>query len=98
MSNLENPLTMEYPKIVSRAKWLNARKKLLAKEKELTRHRDAVNAERRRLPMVRIEKDYFFDGPAGNVRLLDLFENRRAQWCAKSIDSVRKGEGHDGKE
>jgi predicted dithiol-disulfide oxidoreductase (DUF899 family) len=62
MSNLENPLTREYPKIVSRAKWLNARKKLLAKEKELTRHRDAVNAERRRLPMVRIEKNYFFDG------------------------------------
>jgi predicted dithiol-disulfide oxidoreductase (DUF899 family) len=77
MSNAEIPGTIKYPKIVSRAKWLNARKELLAKEKELTRHRDAVNAERRRLPMVRIEKDYIFEGPAGKVRLLDLFEDRR---------------------
>jgi predicted dithiol-disulfide oxidoreductase (DUF899 family) len=77
VSNGEIPGTIKYPKIVSRAKWLNARKDLLAKEKELTRHRDAVNAERRRLPMVRIEKDYIFEGPAGKVRLLDLFEDRR---------------------
>jgi predicted dithiol-disulfide oxidoreductase (DUF899 family) len=77
MSNAEIPGTIKYPKIVSRAKWLNARKELLAKEKELTRHRDAVNAARRRLPMVKIEKDYIFDSPAGKVRLLDLFEDRR---------------------
>jgi len=76
MSNEKNPRTPEYPQIVSRADWLSARKELLAKEKELTRHRDAVNAERRRLPMVRIEKDYVFDGPAGKVRLLDLFGGR----------------------
>jgi predicted dithiol-disulfide oxidoreductase (DUF899 family) len=68
---------MEMPKVVSREAWLRARKELLAKEKELTRHRDAVNAERRRLPMVRIEKDYVFDGPAGKVRLLDLFGEHR---------------------
>jgi predicted dithiol-disulfide oxidoreductase (DUF899 family) len=77
MSNVENPRTPEHHQIVSRAEWLSARKELLAKEKELTRHRDAVNAERRRLPMVRIEKDYVFEGPAGKVRLLDLFGERR---------------------
>jgi predicted dithiol-disulfide oxidoreductase (DUF899 family) len=65
------------PKIVSRDEWLTARKNLLAREKELTRHRDAVNAERRLLPMVRIGKDYVFDGPHGRVRLPDLFEGRR---------------------
>ena len=46
--------TIEHPKVVSRAEWLGARKGLLAKEKELTRYRDAVNAERRRLTMVKI--------------------------------------------
>ena len=49
---------------------------LLAKEKELTRRRDALNAERRGLPMVRIEKDYVFEGPDGKASLLDLFEDR----------------------
>src|SRR5260370_25741962 len=51
------------PKIVSRDEWLVARKKLLAKEKEATRRRDALSAERRQLPMVKIEKDYVFEGP-----------------------------------
>jgi hypothetical protein len=60
-----------------RDEWLAARKRLLSKEKELTRQRDAVNAERRRLPMVRIDKDYLFEGPNGKVRLPDLFEQRR---------------------
>ena len=50
--------TIEHPKVVSRAEWLGARKALLAKEKELTRYRDTVNAERRRLPMVKLEKEY----------------------------------------
>ncbi len=54
-----------------------ARKALLEREKELTRQRDALNADRRRLPMVRIEKDYVFDGPDGEVRLLDMFQGRR---------------------
>src|SRR5215813_7411023 len=54
-----------------------ARKELLAKEKELTRRRDALNTERRNLPMVEIEKDYIFDGPDGAVRLIDMFEGRR---------------------
>ena len=64
------------PRIVSEAEWRAAHEALLAKEKELTHARDALAAERRRLPMVRIEKDYVFDGPAGKVRLLDLFDGR----------------------
>jgi predicted dithiol-disulfide oxidoreductase (DUF899 family) len=64
------------PTVVTRAEWLVARKQLLAKEKELTRRRDTVNAERRGLPMVRIEKDYVFEGADGKVSLLDLFEDR----------------------
>ncbi len=68
---------MAHPKIVSRHEWLAARKELLAKEKELTRQRDAVNAARRRLPMVRIDKEYVLDSPGGKVRLLDLFEGGR---------------------
>jgi predicted dithiol-disulfide oxidoreductase (DUF899 family) len=64
---------MSLPQIVSRDEWLDARKALLAKEKELTRARDALNAERRRLPMVEITKDYVFTGPDGEASLLDLF-------------------------
>jgi predicted dithiol-disulfide oxidoreductase (DUF899 family) len=64
------------PTVATRAKWLAARKQLLAKEKELTHRRDELNAERRRLPMVRIEKDYAFEGPDGKASLLDLFEGR----------------------
>jgi predicted dithiol-disulfide oxidoreductase (DUF899 family) len=63
--------------IVFREQWLIARKKLLAEEKELTKHYDRVNAERRRLPMVKIEKDYLFDGPNGKQNLRDLFDCRR---------------------
>lgn len=66
-----------YPEVVSREAWLAARKALLAREKQATRLRDEVNAARRRLPMVAVEKDYLFEGAAGKVRLLDLFEGRR---------------------
>lgn len=66
-----------HPKIVSRDEWLAARKAHLEHEKELTKHRDQVNAERRRLPMVKLEKEYVFDGPSGKPSLRDLFENRR---------------------
>lgn len=65
------------PKIVSHEQWREAREALLVKEKELTRARDALAAQRRRLPMARIEKKYTFDGPNGKVALLDLFEGRR---------------------
>jgi predicted dithiol-disulfide oxidoreductase (DUF899 family) len=68
---------MNLPQVVSREEWLAARKELLAKEKELTRQRDTLAAERRRLPMVRIEKDYVFEGPDGKASLLDMFDGRR---------------------
>jgi predicted dithiol-disulfide oxidoreductase (DUF899 family) len=62
------------PEVVSREQWTEARRRLLAQEKELTRQRDALNAERRRLPMVRIEKDYTFEGAKGPATLADLFD------------------------
>lgn len=68
---------MTLPRVVSRDEWLVARNQLLAKEKELTRARDALNADRRRLPMVEIDKEYVFEGPDGKASLLDLFEGRR---------------------
>jgi predicted dithiol-disulfide oxidoreductase (DUF899 family) len=68
---------MSLPKVVSRDEWLAARKELLAREKEFTKQRDALNAERRRLPMVSIDKEYVFDGSDGKASLLDLFDGRR---------------------
>jgi predicted dithiol-disulfide oxidoreductase (DUF899 family) len=65
------------PDVVSRADWLASRFELLAKEKELTRDRDRLNAARRRLPMVHVDKPYTFNGPDGHVSLLDLFEGRQ---------------------
>ncbi|WP_205410316.1 DUF899 domain-containing protein [Gracilibacillus timonensis] len=62
--------------VVSYDEWLVARKELLAKEKEFTKLRDSMNAERRKLPMVEVDKDYVFDGLQGKTRLLDLFEGR----------------------
>ena len=64
------------PEVVSQDEWLAARRKLLVEEKELTRARDRVNADRRRLPMVRMDKPYTFEGPDGTASLLDLFEGR----------------------
>ncbi|HZT43971.1 MAG TPA: DUF899 domain-containing protein [Chthonomonadaceae bacterium] len=66
--------TIAHPPIVSRDEWLVERKKLLEHEKELTRQRDRVNAERRRLPMVKLDKEYAFDGPEGKRSLRDLFD------------------------
>jgi predicted dithiol-disulfide oxidoreductase (DUF899 family) len=68
--------TMSLPKIASREAWRKARIELLAKEKDLTRRRDALNTERRELPMVEIDKEYVFDGPKGKVTLADIFEGR----------------------
>jgi predicted dithiol-disulfide oxidoreductase (DUF899 family) len=84
------------PKVVSRDGWLVARKKLLAREKAATRARDALNAERRRLPMVRIEKDYVFDGPNGKASLLDLFEGRRQLIIYHFMFDPEWDEGCDG--
>jgi predicted dithiol-disulfide oxidoreductase (DUF899 family) len=68
---------MSLPDVTSRSEWLAARKGLLQREKELTRARDALNADRRRLPMVRMDKPYVFAGSQGEASLLDLFEGRR---------------------
>jgi predicted dithiol-disulfide oxidoreductase (DUF899 family) len=65
---------MNRPQVVSPAEWLAARKELLRREKELVRARDSLNADRRRLPMVRVDKDYRFTGPDGEVGLLDMFD------------------------
>jgi predicted dithiol-disulfide oxidoreductase (DUF899 family) len=68
---------MSLPDVVTREEWLAERKALLAREKELTRARDALVADRRRLPMVEITEPYEFEGPDGPATLLDLFEGRR---------------------
>jgi predicted dithiol-disulfide oxidoreductase (DUF899 family) len=68
---------MKMPPVVSPQEWDTAREQMLVKEKEVTRARDALAAERRRMPRMEVEKEYRFDGPAGPVGLLDLFEGRR---------------------
>jgi predicted dithiol-disulfide oxidoreductase (DUF899 family) len=68
---------MNAPPIVSPPEWNAARLQLLVKEKELTRARDALAAERRRMPWLAVEKEYEFDGPEGKASLLDLFDGRR---------------------
>jgi predicted dithiol-disulfide oxidoreductase (DUF899 family) len=68
---------MKAPQIVSKDEWDAAREQLLVKEKELTRARDALAAERRRMPWLAVEKEYVFEGPRGRATLLDLFEGRR---------------------
>src|SRR5947207_10810123 len=65
------------PKIVSPKEWEAARQQLLVKEKELTRARDSLAAERRRMPWAAVEKEYKFEGPDGKASLLDLFDGRR---------------------
>ena len=68
---------MKLPKVASPEEWQAALDELLPKEKELTRARDALAAERRRMPWMAVEKDYEFDGPDGKASLLDLFDGRR---------------------
>lgn len=68
---------MNKPPIVSPEEWKAARGKLLVREKELTRARDALAADRRRMPRMLVEKEYRFDGPNGPASLLDLFDGRR---------------------
>ncbi|MGE0065858.1 MAG: DUF899 domain-containing protein [Solirubrobacterales bacterium] len=68
---------MNLPPIVSAAEWKAAREELLVKEKEVTRARDALAAERRRMPRLEVEKEYRFEGPDGPASLLDLFAGRR---------------------
>ena len=78
--DMENPKghpPKNTPPIVSAQEWEAARQQLLAKEKALTRSRDALAAERRRMPWLLVDKKYEFDGPKGKVSLLNLFEGRR---------------------
>jgi len=98
---------MNLPEVVSPEVWRAARIELLAEEKAMTRARDALNRKRRELPMVKIEKDYDFDGPEGKVSLLDLFDGRRQlivghfmfspDWdegcssCTAGADEISKG-------
>ncbi len=79
-SGMEHPkeqLAMKTPPVVSPQEWEAARQQLLVKEKALTRSRDALAAERRRMPWLAVEKKYEFDGPKGKASLLDLFDGRR---------------------
>jgi predicted dithiol-disulfide oxidoreductase (DUF899 family) len=98
---------LNLPEIVPRDAWLRARVELLEREKSLTRQRDALNADRRRLPMVEVTTDYRFDGPGGEVGLLDLFEGRlqlivqhvmyAPDWdlpcrsCSAAVDEIARG-------
>ena len=98
---------MSLPDVTSREQWLDARRRLLAQEKEFTRRRDALNADRRRLPMVRVDQEYVFDGPDGTVTLAGLFGDSRQlivqhvmlgpDWdqpcpgCSASIDELSLG-------
>jgi predicted dithiol-disulfide oxidoreductase (DUF899 family) len=98
---------MSLPNVVSQHEWLAARKELLAREKELTRQRDALNTVRRELPMVKIEKDYIFEGTDGPARLIDMFGDHRqlilqhfmfdpswdegCQSCTAGVDEISDG-------
>ena len=68
---------MSVPRIVSADEWLTERKELLAAEEQAAKALASVTERRRELPAVRVEKEYLFDGPAGRVSLLDMFEGRR---------------------
>ena len=77
MAQPKGNTALKTPPVVSQKEWEAARQQLLAKEKALTRSRDALAAERRRMPWILVEKRYDFEGPKGRVSLLDLFEGRR---------------------
>jgi Bacterial protein of unknown function (DUF899) len=82
--------TVDNPKIVSREQWLVARKKLLAREKQVTRECDAIAADRRQLPWVKVEKNYVFDSPGSKETLADLF-NGKSQLIVYHLMLVRSG-------
>ena len=67
---------IENRKVVSQREWITARKKLLVEEKKFSKLRDQLNRQRRRLPWVKVEKEYIFDGPTGRVTLADLFDGK----------------------
>src|SRR5437870_13815494 len=77
MPKIKTARGIENRKVVAQKAWLAARKQLLVKEKKFSKLRDELNLQRRKLPWVKIEKEYVFDGPTGKVTLADLF-------CGKS--------------
>ena len=81
---------METHNVVLPDEWTKARIAFLAKEKELTHRRDALAAERRELPWMKIEKEYVFDGPNGQVTLSDLFDGRRFQSIDEGLAYIGK--------
>jgi predicted dithiol-disulfide oxidoreductase (DUF899 family) len=85
MSRRSQEVAMAFPEVVSREQWLEARRRLLAEEKTETRRRDALNAERRRLPMVRVDKDYVFESPYGPATLAGLFGDSCCQLIIQHI-------------
>jgi predicted dithiol-disulfide oxidoreductase (DUF899 family) len=87
---------MKRPPVVSAAEWEAAHEQLLAKEKQATRARDELAAERRRQPMVRIDKEYVFEGPNGPASLTDLFEGRRQLIVYHFMFGPNKDVGCDG--
>src|SRR4030095_4105125 len=82
-----NEKKLSLPPIVSSAEWQAAHEQLPRNEKAATRARDALAAERRRLPMVQIDKEYVFEGPNGKARLADLFVGRRPLLISPSLSS-----------
>jgi predicted dithiol-disulfide oxidoreductase (DUF899 family) len=94
MKTIETTITGH--KVVSREDWIAARKELLTKEKQSTRLRDQLSAERRKLPWVKVEKDYVFEGPNGRASLLDLFEGRRQLIIYHFMFDPKWDEGCDG--
>src|SRR5580692_3951431 len=77
VGNASKQQPMKTPPVVSAEQWEAAREKMLVREKEVLRARDALAAERRRMPWMAVAKDYVFEGPAGKASLLELFEGRR---------------------
>ncbi|UVE17681.1 DUF899 domain-containing protein [Pseudomonas sp. LS44] len=86
----------DYPPVASREAWRQARLALLTKEKAFTAARDRLNAERRSLPMVAVQEDYRFQGPQGEVRLLDLFDGRHQLLIYHYMFHRDRGEGCPG--
>src|SRR5258708_920148 len=85
VKNQKGHLAMKTPPIVSPQEWEAARQQLLVKEKAFTRSRDALAAERRRMPWLAVEKKYEFDGPKGKANLLDLFDGRRQRILYRAL-------------
>jgi predicted dithiol-disulfide oxidoreductase (DUF899 family) len=86
---------MNLPRLASQDEWLTARKDLLKEEKEVTLRREALNARRRELPMVKLDKEYVFEGIDGKASLLDAFEGRRQLIIYHFMFGPDDNEGHN---